>query len=134
RSASEGEGILLPIRDRHSARFPATVDGDRPVRCRRAHVVRAGPAYRVTREAMIQSLYWHERRSPLVLDQEHHQEFGWLRTAGVPVDDVDIVRPLMESLSGCQCELFSTLPLHHNGALEYVDNRNGEGYHVQSGV
>ena len=82
---------------------------------------------------MIQSLYWHERRSALVLNQEHHQEFGWLCTAGVPVD-VDIVRALMEGLSGCQCELFSTLPLHHNGALEYVDNRNGEGYHVQSGV
>ena len=36
------------------------------------------------------SLHWHERRSPLVLDQDH-QESGRLGPACVPVDDVNIV-------------------------------------------
>src|SRR5436190_7544324 len=69
-----------------------------------------------------QSLYRHEHRSALVLDQEH-QEFRRLGTACVPVNDMNIVGAFIEGLSLCQCYLFSTLHLHHNGALQYVNNR-----------
>src|SRR2546428_5386882 len=69
-----------------------------------------------------QSLCWHEHRSALVLDQEH-QEFGRLGTACVPANDMNIVGAFIEGLSWCQRYLFSTLHLHHNGALQYVNNR-----------
>src|SRR5262249_49287 len=69
-----------------------------------------------------QSLYWHERRSTLVLDQEH-QEFRRIGTACVPVNDMNIVRSFIEGLSWCQCYLLSTLQLHHDGALQYVYKR-----------
>src|SRR5215831_4482837 len=69
-----------------------------------------------------QSLYWHERRSTLVLDQEH-QEFRRIGTACVPVNDMNIVRAFIEGLSWCQCYLLSTLQLHHNGAIQYVNKR-----------
>src|SRR5437773_10749823 len=52
------------------------------------------------------SLYWHEHRSALVLDQEH-QEFSRLGTACVPVNDMNIVGAFIEGLSWCQCYLFS---------------------------
>src|SRR5262249_14013162 len=68
------------------------------------------------------SLYWHDRRSALVLDQDH-QEFRRLGTACVSVNDVNIVRTFIEGLSWCQCYLLSTLQLHHNGALQYVNKR-----------
>ena len=68
------------------------------------------------------SLDWHERRSALVLDQDH-QEFRRLGIAGVPVHDMNIVGAFIEGLSWCQCYLLSTLQLHHNGALQYVNNR-----------
>src|SRR2546430_6342820 len=71
-----------------------------------------------------QSLYRHQHRSALVLDQEH-QEFRRLGTACVPVNDMNIVGAFIEGLSWCQCYLFSTLHLHHNGALQYVSNRMG---------
>src|SRR5262245_39288816 len=63
-----------------------------------------------------QSLSGHDRRTALVLDQEH-QEFRRLGTACVPVNDMNIVGAFIEGLSRCQCYLFSTLHLHHNGAL-----------------
>src|SRR5215475_977341 len=66
------------------------------------------------------SLYRHERRSTLVLDQEH-QEFRRLGAACVPVNDMNIVRAFIEGLSWCQYYLLSTLQLHHNGALQYVN-------------
>jgi hypothetical protein len=68
------------------------------------------------------SLDWHERRSALVLDQDH-QEFRRLGIAGVPVHDMHIVGAFIEGLSRCQCYLFSTLHLHHNGALQDVNKR-----------
>src|SRR5262245_63599505 len=70
------------------------------------------------------SLDWHQHRSALVLDQDH-QEFRRLGTAGVPVNDMHIVWAFIESLSRCQCDLLSTLHLHHNGALQYVHKRMG---------
>src|SRR5262249_9141448 len=69
-----------------------------------------------------QSLCWDERWSALVLDQDH-QEFRRLGTACVPVNDMNIVRAFIEGLSWCQCYLLSTLHLHHNGALQYVNKR-----------
>src|SRR5215831_20074170 len=69
-----------------------------------------------------QSLYWHERRSALVLDQEH-QEFRRFGTACVPVNEMNIVGAFIEGLSRCQCYLFSTLQLHHNRALQHVNKR-----------
>src|SRR5262245_35261856 len=65
---------------------------------------------------------WHERRGAFVLDQEH-QEFRRIGSACVPVNDVNIVRALIEALSWCQCYLLSTLQLHHNGALQHVNKR-----------
>jgi hypothetical protein len=47
-----------------------------------------------------QSLCWHERRSALVLDQEH-EEFRRLGTACVPVNDMNIVGAFIEGLSWC---------------------------------
>src|SRR5262245_16691982 len=72
--------------------------------------------------SMQQSLCWHERRNTLVLDQQH-QEFRRIGTTCVPVDDMNIVRAFIEGLSGCQCYLLSTLQLHHNGALQDVNER-----------
>src|SRR6266536_115906 len=69
-----------------------------------------------------QSLHWHERWSALVLDQEH-QEFCWLGFACVPVNDMNIVGAFIEGLSWCQCYLFPTLQLHHDGALQHVNIR-----------
>src|SRR5262245_7392854 len=68
------------------------------------------------------SLYGQECRSALVLDQEHH-EFRRLRTARVPVNDMNIVGPFIEGLSWCQCYLFSTLHLHYDGPLQHVKYR-----------
>src|SRR5215510_5244442 len=67
-----------------------------------------------------QSLYWHDRWSALVLDQDH-EEFRRLGTACVPVNDMNIVGAFIEGLSWCQCYLLSTLQLHHNGALQHVN-------------
>src|SRR5215510_16355553 len=67
-------------------------------------------------------LCWHECRSALVLDQDH-QEFGRLRTACVPVNDMNIGGAFIEALSRCQGYLFSTLHLHHDGAFQYLDHR-----------
>src|SRR5262245_25627301 len=69
-----------------------------------------------------QSLCWHERWSALVLDHEH-QEFRRLGIACVAVNDMNIVRAFIEGLSWCQCYLLSTLQLHHNGALQDVNER-----------
>src|SRR6516164_11721069 len=66
-----------------------------------------------------QSLCGQDRRGALVLDQEH-QEFRRLGAAGVPVDDMNIIRAFIEGLSWCQCHLLSPLQLYHDGALQHV--------------
>src|SRR5262245_59888315 len=89
------------------------------LRTRRIYVTSRSPFQRCGRTLALsiqQSLYWHERRSTLVLDQEH-QEFRRIGTACVPINDMNIVRAFIEGLSWCQCYLLSTLQLHHNGAL-----------------
>ena len=58
--------------------------------------------------AIQRSLNRQERRSALVLDQEHW-EFRRIGTACVPVNDMNIVRAFIEGLSWCQGYLFSTL-------------------------
>src|SRR5262245_35482437 len=68
------------------------------------------------------SLYRHDRRSTLVLGQGH-QDFRRLGSACVPVTDMNIVRAFIEGLSWCQSYLLSTLQLHYNGALQYVNKR-----------
>src|SRR5262249_34344621 len=73
-------------------------------------------------ESMQQSLDRYERRSALVLEHEH-QEFRWLGIACVSVNDMNIVGAFIEGLSWCECYRLSTLHLHHNGALQYVNNR-----------
>src|SRR5262245_38850151 len=82
------------------------------------------PASVLDEESIQPSLYWHDRRSALVLDHEH-QEFRRRGTACVPVNDMNIVGSFIEGLSWCQCYLLSTLQLHHNGALQYVNKRLG---------
>src|SRR5215472_2263686 len=69
-----------------------------------------------------QSLCWQDRRSTLVLDQEH-EEFRRIGTACVPVNDMNIVRAFIEGLSWCQCYRLSTLQLHQDGALQHVNKR-----------
>src|SRR5262245_52882590 len=68
------------------------------------------------------SLYWHERWSALVLDQDH-QEFRRLGTVGVSVNDMNIVGAFIEGPSWCQCYLLSTLQLHHNGVPAHRGGR-----------
>ena len=46
-----------------------------------------------------QSLYWYDRWSAFVLDQDH-QEFRRRSTACVPVNDMNIVGAFIEALSG----------------------------------
>src|SRR5262245_66438161 len=55
-----------------------------------------------------QSLYWHERRSALVLDQDHH-EFRRLGRACVAVNEMNIVGAFIEGLSLGQCHRLATL-------------------------
>src|SRR5690349_4604442 len=69
-----------------------------------------------------QSLCRDDRRSTLVLDQEH-QEFRGLCAACVAVNDMNIVGAFIEALSWCQCYLLPTLQLHHNRALKHVKKR-----------
>ena len=51
------------------------------------------------------------------------RKFRRLGTAGVPVDDMNIVGAFIKGLSRCQGYLFSTLHLHHDGAFQYVNRR-----------
>src|ERR1700730_5391474 len=76
----------------------------------------------LSKRQSVRSLYWHEHRSALVLDQEHH-EFRRLGPACVPANDMNIVGAFIEGLSCCQRYLFPPLHLHHDGALQYVNNR-----------
>src|SRR5215831_223728 len=71
-----------------------------------------------------QSLYWHERWSALVLDQDH-DEFRRLGLAGVPVNDMNIVGALIEGLSRFQGDRLPTLHLLDHRALQDVHHRMG---------
>src|SRR5690242_17295141 len=71
-----------------------------------------------------QSLRRHERRSALVLDQDH-QELRRLGGAGVAVDEMNVVGAFIEGLSRRQGYLFSALQLHDDGALQHIDERMG---------
>src|SRR5215510_12826536 len=68
------------------------------------------------------SIDWRQKGGTLVLHQEH-QELGRRRLARVSADDVHVVQPLVEGLASHQCDWSPTLDLHHDAALEYVDER-----------
>src|SRR6185503_1330142 len=65
---------------------------------------------------------WRQNRCTFVLDQEH-QELGRRSLARVSANDVHIVQPLVKGLASRQCDGCPTSDLHHDGALEYVDER-----------
>src|SRR5262245_61382799 len=100
--------------------FDSNAAKNSPLRVAPLRAVAHKPAFMLDEESIQQSLYWHERRSALVLDQDH-QEFRRLGIACVPVNDMNIVGAFIEGLSWCQCYLLSTLQLHHNGALQHVN-------------
>src|SRR5262245_10548800 len=102
--------------------FDSNAAKNSPLRVAPLRAVAHKPAFMLDEESIQRSLFRHERRSALVLDHEH-QEFRRLGIACVPVNDMNIVGAFIEGLSGCQRYLLSTLHLHHNGAVQYVNNR-----------
>jgi len=61
------------------------------------------------------------RSAPLSFTK--HEELGWCRLARVSADDVHVVHALVEGLTSHQCDWRPTFDLHHDGTLEYVDER-----------
>ncbi len=70
------------------------------------------------------SLRGHYRRTALVLQQEH-QELGRFGAAGVASNDMDVVRAFIKRLPGKQRHRLSSFHLHHDRALQHVDERIG---------
>src|SRR5215472_18645295 len=68
------------------------------------------------------SLHRHYYRGAFVLNQEHHK-FGWLSTARIPANDVNVVGAFVEGLTRCECDLLSALYLHDDRAFQHVDKR-----------
>src|SRR5262249_23152254 len=68
------------------------------------------------------SLHRHYYRSAFVLNQEH-DKFGWLSTARVPANDMNVVGAFVEGLTRCERDLFSALYLHDDRAFQHVDKR-----------
>jgi hypothetical protein len=66
------------------------------------------------------SLYWSKDRCSLGLDKES-DELGRFRRAGVPGNDVNVIRIFIESFSGLQREFWSAFDLHDDGTLEHID-------------
>src|SRR5215213_8005769 len=69
-------------------------------------------------------LHWRKDGSPLAL-QQHHDESGRLRVAGVAPHEVNICRPLVESLSCFERYSRLAFQLHNDLAFEHVDERMG---------
>lgn len=59
-------------------------------------------------------------RRTLVLDQ-HHDKLRRLRVAGIFADDMFIAWAFIKCLSRLQRHLLPTLHLHHNAALQHID-------------
>src|SRR5438309_3705575 len=70
--------------------------------------------------SFFRSLCWYHQWSIVLLNQEH-KEFGWLRTTCVPANHVNIVRIFIKALSWTQRDLFSASHLHHDGAFQHVN-------------
>src|SRR5262245_61827387 len=124
--AAHGLAIALSSARRSSApRRSCRRISRRPRSGRRRTDSALGQPDRLTPASSIpSSLGGYEHRGAFLLDQNHH-EFRRLGLAGVPADDMDIVGAFLEGLSRFQCYLFSTLHLHLDGALQYVNHRMG---------
>src|SRR5215831_19649380 len=68
--------------------------------------------------------HWRLEGSALTL-QQHHDEPGRLRVAGVAPHDVNIGGPLVEGLPCLECDGRSAFQLHNDLAFEHVDERMG---------
>src|SRR5215469_11679700 len=68
--------------------------------------------------------HWRKDGSPLAL-QQHHDEPGRLRVAGVAPHDVNIGGPLVERLPGLERDGGFSFQLHDDLAFEHVDERMG---------
>jgi hypothetical protein len=89
---------------------------------------RAADRWRVGRTvpSIIGASLFHRREdgSPLGL-QQHHDEPGWLRVAGVAPNDVNIGGALVERLPCLERDGRLTFQLHNDLAFEHVDERMG---------
>src|SRR5246500_2965617 len=65
-------------------------------------------------------LLWYYYRSAFVLHEEH-DEFRRFGLAGVPSNDVNIIRAFIESLTRRESHFFSTSHLHHDGAFQNIN-------------
>ena len=72
------------------------------------------------RLADMASLGRHHEGRTLVLDEEG-EKLGRLRLAGIAADDMDIIRPLVEGLTGVEGDRRRALHLHDDRAFEHVD-------------
>src|SRR5262249_24394637 len=83
-----------------------------------------GAVYGVTRSANSSSasdlVHRRQYRRAFVLDEEH-DEFCRLSLAGVPPNDVDVIRPFIEGLTGCQTHFLSAPHLHHDGTFQHIN-------------
>src|SRR5882762_11570096 len=62
----------------------------------------------------------HQYRSGFVFD-EKNDKFRWFSLAGVPPNDVDIIRAFVEGLSRRQSHFLSASHLHHDRALQHIN-------------
>src|SRR6185437_4022678 len=51
-----------------------------------------------------------------------HDEFRRFGFAGVPPNNMDIIRAFVEGLTGCEGYLLAASHLHHDRALQHIDN------------
>src|SRR5580692_354364 len=79
-----------------------------------------GWAFLTIRPATRRSFDRHQHRSAFVLYEEH-QKFRRLGGTCVPANEMNIVGALIKGLSWCQGHLFSSLHLHHNRALQHIN-------------
>src|SRR5262249_48057005 len=64
----------------------------------------------------------HQCRSTFVLHHEHH-EFRRFGLARISSDDVNIIRPFIETLTGCQSRFLSASNLHYDRAFQHINKR-----------
>src|SRR4051794_16151375 len=111
-------------------RFPnATPAHPIPSNCRSyAQVALARPVQLISGgwDAWCRALFFHRRKdgSPLTL-QQHHDEPGRLRVAGVAPHDVNIGGALVERLPCLERDGRLAFQLHDDLAFEHIDERMG---------
>ena len=62
----------------------------------------------------------YEHWGAFVLQEEHH-EFRWFGGAGVSPDDVNILWPFVEGLTGRESHFFSAPHLHYDRAFQQIN-------------